>query len=46
MLCPGGIDRPSSRGGRRQARTYTRWSAVVNELAKKMVSTRPRIPVA
>ena len=34
------------RGGRRQARRYTRWSAVVNELAKKMVSTRPSRPVA
>ena len=33
-------------GGRRQARRYTRWSAVVNELAKKNVSTRPRMPVA
>ncbi len=33
-------------GGRRQARRYTRWSAVVNELAKNNVSTRPRMPVA
>ena len=33
-------------GGRRQARRYTRWSAVVKELAKNNVSTRPRMPVA
>ena len=33
-------------GGRRQARRYTRCTAVVNELAKKIVSTRPSNPVA
>ena len=32
--------------GRRQARRYTRCNAVVNELAKKIVSTRPSRPVA
>ena len=33
-------------GGRRHTRRYTRCKAVVNELAKKMVSTRPSRPVA
>ena len=35
-----------ARGGRRHARRYTRCSAVVNEVAKKIVSTRPSRPVA
>ena len=35
-----------ARGGRRHARRYTRCSAVVNEVAKKIVSTSPSTPVA
>ena len=37
---------PAREGGRRHARRYTRCSAVVKEVAKKTVRTRPSTPVA